>query len=179
MTGAPTVLTVSGPKNSGKTHLVEALIEQLTLANWSFAVIKHDAHAHMQIDHPGKDSWRFRVAGASRVAVVGPLGTVRLEYAAPFTSADGIDSMATLFPGTDLLIGEGFKDHNLPRIKLIGERDRPAERMVLSAEPVTDEALSNGLGWPLSVKMCMEFIEALSRKTRRPFVRTDLPKPLL
>jgi len=163
MVDGTVLVAVSGPKNSGKTHLLELLIEELVAANRSFAVVKHDAHAHMKVDHPGKDSWRFRQAGAPRLAVIGPLGTVRLDYSALFTDQDEIDRLGSLFPEAELLLAEGFRDHRLPRIKLIGERDRPAQRMLLSTLPVTDDALSSEAWLPVSVGACLAFIDGLGR----------------
>ena len=162
------LVAVSGPKNSGKTHLLELLIDELVTANRSFAVVKHDAHAHMKVDHPGKDSWRFRQAGAARLAVIGPLGTVRLDYSVPFTDRDEIDRLVSLFPEAELVLAEGFKDHLLPRIKLIGERDRPAERMLLSALPVTDSGLLSESPLPISVGVCLAFIDGLARQIAGP-----------
>ena len=48
---------------TGKTTLIEKLIHTLKQKGLRLAVIKHDGHK-FDIDHEGKDSWRFTHAGA-------------------------------------------------------------------------------------------------------------------
>jgi molybdopterin-guanine dinucleotide biosynthesis protein B len=52
----------------GKTTLLERLIPELTghSAVWSVSLIKH-SHKSIDIDRPGKDSYRLREAGCSEV----------------------------------------------------------------------------------------------------------------
>src|SRR6476659_7954017 len=60
------VIGFCGYSGSGKTTLVEQLIVRLRLAGQRVSVVKH-AHHDFDIDHPGKDSWRHRQAGAFEV----------------------------------------------------------------------------------------------------------------
>ena len=53
---------------TGKTTLMRQLIPLLKKHRLHIAVIKH-AHHNFDIDHPGKDSYEFRRAGAEQVAV--------------------------------------------------------------------------------------------------------------
>ena len=62
------VVGFSGYSGSGKTTLVEQLIARLRLAGQRVSVVKH-AHHDFDIDHPGKDSWRHREAGAFEVVI--------------------------------------------------------------------------------------------------------------
>ena len=62
------VIGFCGYSGSGKTTLVEQLIVRLKLAGQRVSVVKH-AHHDFDIDHPGKDSWRHRQAGAFEVVV--------------------------------------------------------------------------------------------------------------
>src|SRR4030042_2882312 len=59
----PPVLCFGGRKTSGKTTLMEKVIAGLKAAGHRVAAVKHDAH-RFEIDHPGKDSFRFTAAGA-------------------------------------------------------------------------------------------------------------------
>ena len=59
------IFGVTGWKNSGKTGLMERLITEFTARGLSVSSIKH-AHHSFDVDHPGKDSHRHRVAGASQ-----------------------------------------------------------------------------------------------------------------
>ncbi len=56
-------LAIVGAKNSGKTTVLEGLVDYLVSAGYRVATIKHTSHTHM-FDTPGKDSFRHRQAGA-------------------------------------------------------------------------------------------------------------------
>ncbi|MCY4334790.1 MAG: molybdopterin-guanine dinucleotide biosynthesis protein B [Litoreibacter sp.] len=60
------VFGVVGWKNSGKTGLMERLVAEFTARGVSVSTVKH-AHHSFDVDRPGKDSDRHRVAGASQV----------------------------------------------------------------------------------------------------------------
>ena len=60
----PPLFGVVGWKNSGKTTLMARLIEELTRRGYAVSVIKH-AHEKFEIDHPGRDSFKLREAGAA------------------------------------------------------------------------------------------------------------------
>lgn len=60
------VYGVVGWKNSGKTGLMERLVQEITGRGLTVSTIKH-AHHSFDVDQPGKDSHRHRVAGASEV----------------------------------------------------------------------------------------------------------------
>ena len=64
------VFGVTGWKNAGKTTLVERLVAEFVRRGWRVSTIKH-AHHDVDVDQPGRDSFRHRVAGATEVAVVG------------------------------------------------------------------------------------------------------------
>ena len=66
-----TVSFVAASSNSGKTTLIEKVVRILKERGLRVAVIKH-ASKGFDIDRPGKDSWRFREAGADAVMLVGP-----------------------------------------------------------------------------------------------------------
>ena len=65
---SPNVIGITGWSGSGKTSLVIRLIPQLQDRGLRVATIKH-AHHSFDIDTPGKDSYKHRVAGASEVLV--------------------------------------------------------------------------------------------------------------
>ncbi len=65
----PPLFGIVGWKDSGKTTLVEHLIEEFTMRGLTISAIKH-AHHSFDIDHPHRDSYKFRSAGARRTAIV-------------------------------------------------------------------------------------------------------------
>ncbi len=62
------VIGIVGYKNNGKTTLVVRLVRHLTERGYRVSTIKH-AHHTVDIDQPGKDSWRHREAGAREVVL--------------------------------------------------------------------------------------------------------------
>lgn len=98
------VFGVTGWKNAGKTTLVERLVAEFVRRGWRVSTVKH-AHHDVDIDQPGRDSFRHRVAGATEVAVVGGRRyAIMREEAAPALA----DVLARLAPA-DLVLIEGYK----------------------------------------------------------------------
>jgi molybdopterin-guanine dinucleotide biosynthesis protein B len=62
------VVGFAGYSGSGKTTLVEKLIPALKSRGLRVSVVKH-AHHNFDIDHPEKDTFRHRQAGAFEVVV--------------------------------------------------------------------------------------------------------------
>lgn len=111
------VVAFAGFSGSGKTTLVERLIPALKLLGLRVSVIKH-AHHEFDIDHPGKDSWRHRQAGAFEVVVASSrrLALVReFEREAHLTAHQ---ALAELYPGADWVLVEGFKDSDLLKVEV-------------------------------------------------------------
>ena len=62
---------VTGWKNNGKTGLMERLVAEFTARGLTVSTLKHAHHA-TDVDQPGTDSHRHRVAGASEVVLASP-----------------------------------------------------------------------------------------------------------
>ena len=107
------VFGITGWKNAGKTTLVERLVAEFVRRGWRVSTIKH-AHHDVDIDQPGRDSFRHRVAGATEVAVVGGR-----RYAIMREEADPAlaDVLARLAPA-DLVLIEGYKREAHPKIEV-------------------------------------------------------------
>lgn len=111
------VVGFAGFSGSGKTTLVERLIPALKLRGLRVSVIKH-AHHDFDIDHPGKDTYRHREAGAFEVVVASDrrLALIReFEQPARLTAHHLI---AQLYDGVDWVLVEGFKDSNLLKVEV-------------------------------------------------------------
>ena len=61
-------LRIVGWKNSGKTTLMSQVIGAITARGFSVSAIKHTHHA-VDLDQPGKDTYRHRASGAVQVAL--------------------------------------------------------------------------------------------------------------
>ncbi len=107
----------AGYSGSGKTHLVERLIPALKMRGLRVSVVKH-AHHEFDIDHPGKDTWRHREAGAFEVVVASDrrLALMR-EFEQPATLSVH-HLLAELYDGVDWVLVEGFKQSNLLKVEV-------------------------------------------------------------
>ena len=111
------VVGFSGYSGSGKTTLVEQLIPALKARGLRVSVVKH-AHHKFDIDHPGKDTYRHREAGAFEVVVASDkrLALIReFEQPAELTVHHLI---AELYDGVDWVLVEGFKQSDLQKIEV-------------------------------------------------------------
>ena len=104
---------------SGKTTLLSKLLPVLVGRGLRIALIKH-AHHHFDIDHPGKDSYRLREAGASQVVVA---SRHRLALIREMPDAPAEPSLAdALLPldtrALDLILVEGYKHETFSKIEV-------------------------------------------------------------
>ena len=107
------VFGVTGWKNAGKTTLVERLVAEFVRRGWRVSTIKH-AHHDVDIDQPGRDSFRHRVAGATEVALVGGLRYAIMREQAEPTLAEVLTRLAS----ADLVLIEGYKREAHPKIEV-------------------------------------------------------------
>lgn len=109
----PRVFGVTGWKNAGKTTLVERLVAEFVRRGWRVSTIKH-AHHDVDVDQPGRDSYRHRTAGASEVAVVGGLRYAIMREQADATLAGVLERLAP----ADLVLIEGYKREAHPKVEV-------------------------------------------------------------
>lgn len=110
----PPIVSIVGRSESGKTTLIEKLIPVLTQRGYRVGTIKHTHHA-VDIDRAGKDSARHRSAGAGTVMLASP-GQVAMFKA---TASEALDELIRYFDDVDLLITEGYKRENKPKIEVL------------------------------------------------------------
>lgn len=109
----PVVFCVSGIKNSGKTGLIEKLINEFIKENYSVAVIKHDGHEYV-MDHEGTDTYRLHLAGAAKTLIFS--GT---QYSMNAKGRTSIEEMIKLCDGADVIVVEGMKDSDYPKVEVV------------------------------------------------------------
>ncbi|AKJ29053.1 molybdopterin-guanine dinucleotide biosynthesis protein B [Caldimonas brevitalea] len=101
------VLGFCGYSGSGKTTLLEQLIPRLRHAGQRVSVVKH-AHHRFDIDHPGKDSWRHRQAGAYEVVVASDRRLAKIrEY--EVEAEPTVHQLIAELSDCDWVLVEGFK----------------------------------------------------------------------
>lgn len=109
------VFGVVGWKNSGKTGLVERLVQEITGRGYTVSTIKHAHHA-ADIDRPGRDSHRHRMAGATEVALSSSTRFAIMHELRGAPEPGLGDLLARLSP-VDLVLVEGFKGEQHPKIE--------------------------------------------------------------
>ena len=102
---SPPVFIFVGHSGSGKTTFVEKLLPELVARGLNVATIKH-AHHKVELDQEGKDSWRYKNAGASMSMLV---TTSALQLVADATERREPRQLADRFLGeADVVLAEGF-----------------------------------------------------------------------
>lgn len=121
----------AGWSGSGKTTLIEQLIPRFVKHGLRVSLIKH-AHHTFDVDHPGKDSYRHRHAGAAEIMVTSSrrwvlMHELRGAHEPPFE-----EQVKRLSP-CDLLLVEGFKHAPIPKLEVW--RAAPGEAMLHPNDP--------------------------------------------
>ncbi len=106
----------AGWSGSGKTTLIEKLIPLFTERGLRVSLLKH-AHHTFDVDHPGKDSYRHRQAGAGEVLVTSSRRWVLMHELRGGKEPTFEEQIAHLSP-CDLLIVEGFKYLPIPKLEV-------------------------------------------------------------
>ena len=105
-----------GWKNNGKTTLVERLVTHLTAQGRRISTVKH-AHHEVDLDQPGKDTWRHREAGATEVV----LATARrwaVIHELRGAAEPSLDELLAKLTPVDLVLVEGFKRFPHPKLEV-------------------------------------------------------------
>lgn len=110
------IIGIVGWKNNGKTTLVVRLVEHLTALGYRVSTVKH-AHHEVDLDQPGKDSWRHREAGAQEVVLATARRWAVIHELRGAPEPDLAELLARLSP-VDLVIVEGFKHGDHPKIEV-------------------------------------------------------------
>ena len=112
------ILGFAAYSGTGKTTLLAQLIPILKGQGLRVGLIKH-SHHNIQIDQPGKDSYRLREAGASPVMLVSShRRAIITEFDKVHEPVLDEELLAFDQTGLDLILVEGFKATAFPKIEL-------------------------------------------------------------
>ena len=123
----PPVVAIIGKKNCGKTTLIVKLIPELINLGFRVGTIKHH-HGVINMDQPGKDTWRHKQAGAHAVVLSSPTGLGLIRDSPREISVPEIVDL--YFTDVDLVLTEGYKKEVLPKIEIF--------RSTIHSEPLSD-----------------------------------------
>ena len=107
----------AGFSGSGKTTLVERLIPSFKMRGLRVSVVKH-AHHKFDIDHPGKDTYRHREAGAFEVVVASDMRLALMREFEQPVNLTVHQLIGELYDGVDWVLVEGFKQSDLQKIEV-------------------------------------------------------------
>lgn len=164
------ILGIAGYSGSGKTTLIEKLVPLLANGGLRVSLVKH-AHHRFEVDQPGKDSYRHRMAGCAEVMVSSSrrwalMGELRGE------AEPSLEELLRRFSPCDLVLVEGYKHDPIARIEVHrAGGDRP---LLFPRDPhviavATDEPLDTRLPQfnlddaPAIAKFVEEFVAGRGR----------------
>jgi len=134
------VVGIAGRSGSGKTTLIERLVPLLSRQGLHVAVVKH-THHDLEFDVPGKDSHRFKRAGAATAILVAGSG---LGIVKDFEREPSLEDIISRYAAdADIVIVEGYKRENTRKIEVF-TKERGEPPLFLSGDDtyiaiITDE----------------------------------------
>lgn len=114
---APVIVSISAKSGTGKTTLVVKLIAELKQRGYRVGVVKHNAH-DFDIDHEGKDSWRFTQAGADTMLLTCGEKLAIVKRHAEYGEPPVEESIRRYVDDVDIVLTEGFKKNAFPKIEV-------------------------------------------------------------
>lgn len=109
------VYGVVGWKNAGKTGLMERLVAEIAGRGLTVSTVKH-AHHSFDVDQPGRDSHRHRMAGASEVLLASGQRFALMHELRGAPEPTLAELLPRLSP-VDLVLIEGFKRDAHPKVE--------------------------------------------------------------
>lgn len=110
------VFGIAGHSGMGKTTLLERLIPEFAARGLTVSLIKH-SHKAVDIDRPGKDSYRLREAGCREVLLMGA-DRWALMHELRGAPEPSLDELVGHMHDCDLLLVEGFKSGDFPKLEV-------------------------------------------------------------
>ncbi|MBT3358577.1 MAG: molybdopterin-guanine dinucleotide biosynthesis protein B [Rhodospirillales bacterium] len=122
------VFGLVGWSGSGKTTLVTRLLPELTNRGLSVSTVKH-THHDIEVDKPGKDSFRHRKSGAVEVLITSPVRWALVHELREAPEPEMTELIGRMGP-VDIILVEGFKSHPYPKLEI----HRPSTGKALLAD---------------------------------------------
>lgn len=110
------IFGIAGHSGMGKTTLLERLVPEIAARGQVVSLIKH-SHKNIDIDHPGKDSYRLREAGCQEVLLLGN-DRWALMHELRGAPEPTLDNLLDRLQHCDLVLIEGFKGGDFPKLEV-------------------------------------------------------------
>lgn len=108
------IVSIVGKSDSGKTTVMETLIRELSGRGYRVATVKHHVH-EVDIDVPGKDSWRHARAGAVTTMISAPS---QFAVVRRVERERSLDELVEAAGDVDILLTEGFQRSGDVRVEV-------------------------------------------------------------
>lgn len=110
------VMGIAGRSGMGKTTLLERLVPEFTRAGRRVSLIKH-SHKDIEVDRPGKDSFRLREAGCQEVLLLGATRWALMHELRGDPEPE-LPYLLSRIQACDLVLVEGFKSGDFPKLEV-------------------------------------------------------------
>lgn len=110
------VFGITGHSGMGKTTLLERLIPELRSRGLTVSLIKH-SHKDIEVDRPGKDSFRLRESGCSEVLLLGG-NRWALMHELRGAIEPPLEYLLSRLQVCDVVLLEGFKTGDFPKLEV-------------------------------------------------------------
>jgi len=142
----PPVISFIGYHNSGKTTFATKVVKILKDKGYKVGVLKSTKHRNLIGDTPGKDSYRYREAGADSVGIVSPDELVLFKKINREDINLNLLSLL-LFNDYDIVICEGFKSSEVPKIEVLRKeiQEEPLYRKISNVIAVISDVPVEGI----------------------------------
>lgn len=107
---------IAGHSGMGKTTLLERLVPELRGRGLRVSLVKQSGK-DIDVDRPGKDSWRLREAGCHEVLLVGR-GRWALMHELRQGQEPPLAYLLSRLQACDIALVEGYKDSSLPKLEV-------------------------------------------------------------
>lgn len=170
------IIGIVGKSNTGKTMLIEKLLKELNRRGISVAVIK-SCFGGFSLDWKGKDSWKFKEAGAGGVALISfsELAVIRKREGYP----RAVMLADKFFSDMDVVLMEGGKgEPGYKKIELLrkGVSEKIESSLPELAAVVSDFSveIDRPVFSPEAIKEIADFLENFpDRKKPRAILEID------
>ena len=154
------VFGIAGWSGSGKTTLMVAVLPLLVRSGLRVSTMKH-THERVDLDQPGKDSYRHRAAGAGEVMLVSS-SRWALMHELHGEEEPPLDALLARMTPVDLLLVEGFKAYPHPKLEV--HRPTLGKPLLCQHDPSIVAVASNGTLTGIGVPMLpLDDADAIAR----------------
>ncbi len=175
------VFGVVGWKNSGKTGLMERLVQEISGRGYRVSTVKH-AHHRVEIDQPGRDSYRHREAGASEVMLSSSRRWALMRELRE-TPEPSLEELLARMSPADLVLIEGYKYQGHPKVE--ANRAETGQPLIAREDPtvraVASDSAPEGLRVPVfdldDTGAIADFVLAETGLAEAPAPKPDIAPP--